>query len=230
MTGIQKRIDEIHERIRLAAVRAGRNPVDIRLVAVTKTIPLERIREAVAAGLRTFGENYIQEARDKFRELADPAVSWHFIGHLQTNKAKYAVRQFDLIHTVDSLRLAEELNREATKLSRIQEILIQVNISMEPTKSGVAENDAFSLIQGVSGLSHLRIRGLMTMPPYDEDPECSRPFFRALRVLADRIRGLNMPGVSMADLSMGMSHDFEIAIEEGATLVRIGTAIFGERS
>jgi hypothetical protein len=227
---MKQKLVHIMQRIQAAAIRANRNPDHIRLLAVSKTMPAQRVREAFEAGLTVFGENYIQEAREKFQALAELPVSWHFIGHLQTNKAKYAVRQFDLIHTVDSLRLAAELDREAGKHQKIQNILIQVNIAEESSKSGADEDQAIPLIQDISKLGHVRILGLMTMPPYDDDPERARPFFRSLKTLSDRIHHLAVPGIAMTELSMGMSHDFEVAIEEGATLVRIGTAIFGERS
>ncbi|MGD9974400.1 MAG: YggS family pyridoxal phosphate-dependent enzyme [Desulfatirhabdiaceae bacterium] len=227
---MKQKLAHIMQRIQAAANRVSRNPDQIRLVAVTKTLPVQRVRDAVDAGLTVFGENYIQEAREKFQALANLPISWHFIGHLQTNKAKYAVRQFDLIHTVDSLRLATELNREAEKHDKIQSILIQVNIAQEASKSGADSGGTIPLIQEISQLAHVRIQGLMTMPPYDDDPEQVRPFFRSLKTLSDQIRNLGIPGVSMTELSMGMSHDFEVAIEEGATLVRIGTAIFGDRS
>ncbi len=198
-------------------------------MAVTKTVSPERIRPAIAAGADILGENYIQEALKKIDALAKERVLWHFIGHLQTNKAKYAVRCFDLIHSVDSLRLASELNRQAEKINKVQEILVQVNISLEQTKSGVAEADTLALIRQISPLEHIAIKGLMTMPAFFDAPEKVRPYFKALAELKNRIEAQNIPRVQMTELSMGMSGDFEAAICEGATLVRIGTAIFGER-
>ena len=179
--------------------------------------------------LTIIGENYIQEAREKFKALDDCTVEWHYIGHLQSNKSKYAVRIFDLIHSVDSLKLARELDKCAQKIDKIQPILIQVNISKEKTKGGVHEAETLELIAAVSELTHVSIRGLMTMPPYFDDPERARPFFKALAHLREQIREANIPTVFMDELSMGMSGDFEAAIEEGATLVRVGTAIFGAR-
>jgi pyridoxal phosphate enzyme (YggS family) len=226
---LKERYRSVRERIRRAALGCGR-PVDsVRLVAVSKTVPAERVAAAIEAGIDVFGENYIQEARAKIEALADRSVTWHFIGHLQSNKAKYAVRLFDLIHSVDSLKLAAELDKEAAKRGRMLKILIQVNVSGEASKSGVAPQDTLPLIREVSALRHVQTRGLMTMPPFFDDPEGARPYFRELRLLAEKIRPQAPPGVEMAELSMGMTGDFEAAIEEGATLVRIGTAIFGER-
>lgn len=222
-------IETVRERIRAAAEAAGRAPESVRLVAVSKTVPAERVRGAVAAGLTLLGENYIQEARDKIAALADLSVSWHFIGHLQRNKAKYAVRLFELIHSVDSLKLARELDKEAAKHGTVQDILIQVNTGKEASKSGVYAEEAMALAREAGRLEHLAVRGLMTLPPYFNAPEKVRPYFRELRELRDRIQAEALPGVAMEELSMGMTGDFEAAIQEGATLVRIGTAIFGER-
>jgi len=219
----------IQQRIAEAAEQSGREAADIRLVAVSKTMPVEKLRAAMDCGITVFGENYIQEAREKFNALYAQDVSWHFIGHLQSNKAKYAVKMFDLIHSVDSLKLARELDKQAAKIDKIQEVLVQVNIAAEDTKSGVAVSAATELIESVSGLEHISVKGLMTMPPYFNAPEKVRPFFASLRQLRDQIQALEIPGVGMDELSMGMTGDFEAAIHEGATLVRIGTAIFGER-
>jgi pyridoxal phosphate enzyme (YggS family) len=202
----------------------------VRLVAVSKTKPAKLVREAIDAGATTFGENYIQEAREKIAALADLGVSWHFIGHLQTNKAKYAVRLFDLIHSVDSLKVAKALNKQAAKNDIRQDILVQVNISGEATKSGIETDECVKLVEAVAGLKHLCLKGLMTMPPYFDRPEKARPFFTALRELRDHIRRAAIPGVTMDELSMGMTGDFEAAIQEGSTMVRIGTALFGERT
>jgi pyridoxal phosphate enzyme (YggS family) len=187
------------------------------------------VKEAIDAGVAILGENYVQEARDKFNVLSMYPVSWHFIGHLQSNKAKYAVRLFDLIHSVDTLKLARELNKQAKKVNKVQNILIQANISKEPSKSGADVENVASLIKDISILENLSVKGLMTMPPYFNNPEKVRPYFSALRNLRDQIRKA-LPGVVLDELSMGMTGDFEVAIEEGATLVRIGTAIFGERT
>ena len=226
---MKQRLQAVMERIRQACERSGRDPQDVRLVAVSKTMPAERVRRAVAAGVQILGENYVQEARDKIAQLEDLSVSWHFIGHLQTNKAKYVVRMFDLIHSLDSFKLARELDRQAGRRGRVQPVLIQVNISREESKSGIAAEDIETLVRQVAGLEHLALQGLMTMPPFFDQPERARPYFRRLADLARHIESLNIPGVSMRELSMGMSGDFEVAIEEGATLVRVGTAIFGAR-
>ncbi len=226
---LKQRFKDIKERIRHAAESCNRDADSIRLVAVSKTIPTEKIKEAIESGVTILGENYVQEARDKFNALAQYPVSWHFIGHLQSNKAKYAVRLFDLIHSVDSLKLARELNKQAQKIDKVQPILVQVNISGEGTKSGISAQEAPGLISEISRLESLSIRGLMTMPPYFYQPEKVRPFFAALRELRDEIKQDAPANVSLQELSMGMTGDFEVAIEEGATLVRVGTAIFGER-
>jgi pyridoxal phosphate enzyme (YggS family) len=226
---LKQRLEHIKERIRQAAKSCNRNPDSIRLVAVSKTVPAETVKEAIEAGATILGENYVQDAREKFDALVHYPVSWHFIGHLQSNKAKYAVRLFDLIHSVDSLKLARALNKEAKKVDKIQPILVQVNISGEDTKSGIAAEDAPGLISEISHLKNLSIEGLMTMPPYFYQPEKVRPYFAALRELRDQMKKQSLPNVSLEELSMGMTGDFEVAIEEGATLVRIGTAIFGER-
>ena len=211
-------------------MKCGRDPENIHLVAVSKTIPANRVKEAIELGVTILGENYVQEARDKFNLLGTYPVSWHFIGHLQSNKAKYAVRLFDLIHSVDSLKLARELDKQAAKVDKVQQILVQVNISGEDTKSGIPADEAPGLIAEIGQLKNIAVKGLMTMPPYFYQPEKVRPFFAALRELRDRIRAQSPPNVTLDELSMGMTGDFEVAIEEGATLVRIGTAIFGERT
>lgn len=226
---VKPQLEAVLERIRKACERCGRDPQSVHLVAVSKTVPADRVRQAVEAGVRLLGENYIQETRAKYAELSDLSVSWHFIGHLQSNKAKYAVRMFDLIHSLDSLKLARELNRQAARRDRVQPVLIQVNISREESKSGIAAEETEALVRDVSALEHLSVQGLMTMPPYFDQPERARPYFKKLFQLARRIEGLGIAGVSMKTLSMGMSGDFEAAIEEGATLVRVGTAIFGAR-
>ncbi len=222
-------LDRVNQRIAEAAAACGRPPESVRLVVVSKTVPADRVARAIDAGAAIVGENYIQEARQKFEVLYERPVEWHFIGHLQSNKAKYAVRMFDLIHSVDSYKLAEALNKAAAKNDKVQEILIQVNISQESTKSGVVENDALELVARVARLDNIRITGLMTMPPFFDAPTKARPFFHRLARLRDQIAASHIPGVGMHELSMGMTGDFEVAIAEGATLVRIGTAIFGAR-
>ena len=230
---MKQRITEIYGRIRKAASSCNREAGSIRLVAVTKTVPAERIREATAYGISIIGESYIKEARDKYDLLTGIPVSWHFIGHLQTNKAKYAVKMFDLIHSVDSVRLAEELDLQAKKINKVQNILIQINIGKEKTKSGIGEEDAPDLINELPRFKNILVKGLMVIPPYYDDPERVRPYFSALRNLRDSILSSIdsrlLRNISLEELSMGMSGDFETAIEEGATLVRIGTALFGER-
>jgi pyridoxal phosphate enzyme (YggS family) len=226
---LKQRLEQIRLRIRQAAESCNRDADSVRLVAVSKTIAADIVKEAIEAGVTILGENYVQEARDKFKALAQYPVSWHFIGHLQSNKARHAVRLFDLIHSVDSLKLAHELDKHAGKLEKIQQILVQVNISAEDTKSGISTDEAPRLIAEISRLKNLAVKGLMTMPPYFYQPQKVQPFFAALRELRDQISEQSLPNVSLDELSMGMTGDFEVAIKEGATLVRIGTAIFGER-
>jgi pyridoxal phosphate enzyme (YggS family) len=225
---IASNLKTVQDRIAAAARRAGRDPASVRLVTVTKTIDAERIREAVAAGASVLGENRVQEAREKIASLG-PIASWHLIGRLQANKAKYAVTLFYLIHSVDSLALAKEIDRQAARHDKVQDVLIEVNIAGEASKAGVEANAVMGLVRDLSMLKNIRVQGLMTMPPFSEDPEASRPFFRKLRELAADIAKEQVPGVVMKELSMGMSGDFEVAVEEGATLVRVGTAIFGGR-
>ncbi len=214
-----------------AAARAGRKAEFIKLVAVTKTFPTEVIKEAIQAGLKVFGENRIQEAKTKIKELStfSPAqrISWHLVGHLQSNKAGVAIQLFDLIHSIDSLKLAEEVNRQAEKAGKIQRILVQVKLSEEETKHGVSGNDLPELLQKISTLKNLQLEGLMTMPPFFDEPEKTRPYYARLRELRDDTEKKEF---RLPDLSMGMSNDYEVAIEEGATMVRIGTALFGERN
>jgi len=219
----------VMDRIASAAKRAGRDPLSIKLVVVTKTVDVARIRDAVASGAVILGENRVQEAREKIEALGKIA-GWHLIGHLQTNKAKYAVRLFDLIHSVDNLELAQEIDRQAAKIKKVQDILVEVNIAGEASKAGMAVKGAPALVREAARLKNISIKGLMTMPPYSENPEDSRPYFTVLRELAETIAKGNISNVSMQELSMGMSGDFEVAIGEGATLVRVGTAIFGTRS
>ena len=212
-----------------ACSRAGRNPAGVKLIGVTKTVPIERIREGVEAGLNALGENYVQEALEKIKSLQDFDISWHFIGHLQSNKAKMVTEEFDLIHTVDRKSLAKELNRRARQQGRIIPVLLQVNVGQEETKSGTSSEELRALFEYVSSLDALKVKGLMTLPPYLEDPEEVRPYFRQLRNLLEELRRQTSSPEELTELSMGMSHDFEVAIEEGATLIRVGTALFGER-
>ena len=219
----------VQERITAACRRAGRQPEEIRLVAVSKTFPPERIREAFVAGLRAFGENRVQEANAKRPALADLDITWHLVGHLQTNKVKAACELFHWVHSVDSLRLAQKLDQTAAERGNRLPVLIEVNLSGEETKSGLRQEEALRLAEEVGRLEALELRGLMTLPPFWENLEEVRPYFRRLRKLALEIDSKKLRGVSMQELSMGMSHDFEVAIEEGATTVRVGTAIFGPR-
>ena len=226
---VEENIRNVRNAIIEAATLCGRPPEAIRLVAVTKTMPAEIVRKASRAGICTFGENYIQEAKDKIAAVQATGISWHFIGHLQTNKAGLAVRLFDLIHTVDSIRLSSALNRAAEAIGKKQAILLQVNIAGESTKSGADPGNLLCLACEIGKYPHLSIKGLMALPPFTANPEQARPCFRALAELGRRIDQAAIPGVSMEELSMGMSHDFAVAVTEGATLVRVGTAIFGER-
>ena len=227
---MKKKLDSVKQAIKAAAESCGRSPNSIRLVAVSKTMPAEKVKEAIDAGVDIIGENYIQESLEKFKALSQYRISWHFIGHLQTNKAKYAVRLFDLIHTVDKLKLAKELNKEAKKHGKIQQILMQVNTSQEVSKSGTGIDNALGLAKEISVLKNLSLKGLMTIPPFFNSPEKARPFFKKLMEIKNIIKKASIPNISMDELSMGMTGDFKVAIEEGATLVRIGTAIFGKRN
>ena len=230
---ISDNIAEIRERIEAAARRAGRLPDEIKLMAVTKTHPPERIREAYSAGLRLFGENRVQEFAGKASVLADlQDASWHMIGHLQTNKAGKAAELFSAIDSIDSVKLAEKLDVAARNAGKMLDVLIEVNVGGEAAKSGAApaSTELEELLASTARFEALHFRGLMTVPPFSEDPESARPFFRRLRELRDTIAARNLPNIRMETLSMGMSHDFEVAIEEGSTCVRVGTAIFGERS
>jgi len=218
----------IKQRIRTAAEAAGRDPDSVRLVAVSKTRPAADIITAFQAGQTVFGENYIQELVPKLAEVQE-TVEWHVIGHLQSNKVKYVAGQVALIHSVDRLSLAQEIDRQWGKLGKICDVLIQVNVSGEATKSGTTEEGAIGLVRECALLPNIRVKGLMTMPPFFDDPEAARPYFAELRRLSETVAAERIAGVEMAELSMGMSGDFEAAIQEGATLVRIGTAIFGGR-
>ncbi len=227
---VEDNIASVRERIAAACSRSGRRADDVKLVAICKTVPPGRIREAYEAGLRDFGENRVQEAKAKRPALADMTVTWHLVGHLQTNKAQTARELFHWVHSVDSIRVAQKLHQAAVCTGDRLPVLIQVQLGDEPTKSGVQESEVLPLAEQVSTLGTLELRGLMALPPYFDDPEQVRPFFRRLRDLARSTESAGLPNVSMQELSMGMSHDFEVAIEEGATLIRVGTAIFGERN
>ena len=211
-----------------AARRAGRDPDEVELVAVTKTVPVPLIREAVDAGVMLLGENRVQEASDKIALLNSLPVKWHLIGHLQTNKSRPAAERFDLIHSLDSLKLAAALDRHGAALRKQVRALIEINLEGEPSKAGILEHDLLSLLQACRQCTHLAIEGLMAIPPFRGNPQEVRPYFRRLRCLRDQAAKA-YPDYPLRHLSMGMSHDYEIAIEEGATLVRVGTAIFEER-
>jgi hypothetical protein len=227
---IASRLGAVRARIHAATAACGRETDSVQLVAVAKTFPPDAVRRAAAGGVTDIGENYIQEAREKYAALQPLPLRWHFIGRLQTNKAKYAVRIFELIHTVDSVKLGLELDRCAGRIAKRQKVLVQVNVAGEAAKAGVTPKEAPALVRELARLEHVAVTGLMTMPPFFNDPQRVRPIFAALRQLCDRIRAEAPAGVEMQELSMGMTGDFEAAIAEGATLVRIGTAIFGGRS
>jgi len=247
---IIENINSVKRRIAIAAAGCGRDPDCVKLMAVTKTVAPERILQAVDAGITLLGENYVQEAKEKIAFIKDRLVEenstspdacpahagsvfqqpqWHMIGHLQANKAKYAVNLFDCIHSVDRLELAAELNKRAGLIPRKMSILIEINVSGEKTKNGVAVAAAMDLVKKISALENLAVHGLMTMAPYSDNPESSRPYFRALRCLRNDIKRAGIAGVSMDELSMGMTDDFAVAVEEGATIIRVGRAIFGAR-
>jgi pyridoxal phosphate enzyme (YggS family) len=215
---VRRNLGAVRERVARAAERAGRRPDDVLLIGVSKTVPPETVRFGVEAGLTALGENRVQEAREKIKVLGRP-VPWHLIGHLQTNKVRDALELFDLIHSLDRLDLARELDRRAG--DRVAEVLLEVNVASEPSKSGFAPDAVAAALEAIAALGHVRVRGLMAIPPIVERAEDSRAWFQALRGLAERHR--------LRELSMGMSADFEVAIEEGATMIRVGTAIFGAR-
>ncbi len=227
MSSIAENVARVKERIRRAAERAGHDAAGVRLVAVSKTMPAETVREAFLAGARLFGENYVQEAVSKIESLHIDA-EFHFIGHLQTNKVKYVAPHVTMIHSVDSAKLAQEISRRAEQLGRVMDILIQVNVAGEESKFGIRPDVLVPLLREIAPLKGVAVKGLMTMPPFFDQPERVRPFFRALRELAESVKDVP-PTVETVELSMGMSGDFEVAVEEGATLVRVGTSIFGTR-
>ncbi len=226
---IRENIARVEERISAACRRSGRRRENVRLVAVSKTHPPESIRAAFDAGLRDFGESRVQEAMSKISQLADLQITWHLIGHLQSNKARPARDLFHWIHSVDSLRLAEKLSLASAPDGARLPVLIEVNLGEEASKEGIPAANAVALVEQISNYQRLELHGLMVIPPFLENLEEVRPYFRQLRALAGEIERRNISNVSMRELSMGMSHDFEVAIEEGATMVRIGTAIFGSR-
>jgi pyridoxal phosphate enzyme (YggS family) len=229
-TAFSERLETVRSRISSCAQRCNRSPDEITLVAVSKTHPADAIREAISSGLTDFGENRVQEAEGKIPIVGRDAARWHLIGHLQSNKARKAVELFDVIHSLDSVALTERLDRMCVELNRATlPVLIQVDLGHETTKTGIDEKDLNELVAAVSESDRLVLRGLMTLPPFFDEAEKERPFFQRLRELRDGLQARGVFGDRAGDLSMGMTHDYEIAIEEGATIVRIGTAIFGER-
>lgn len=225
MRKINLNIKKVKEAIRRAADKVGRNQEEVKLVTVTKTVDVDRIKEVIDAGLNIFGENRIQEARKKSAELSS-SIQWHLIGHLQSNKIKYIFDQFALIHSVDSLSLAEEIQKKAERIGKAVSILAQINTSGELTKFGISYDKAVSVVKEINKLKNLNVMGLMTIPPYSENPENSRVFYKRLKSVKME---LAIEKINLPELSMGMSNDYEVAIEEGATIIRVGTAIFGPR-
>ena len=226
---IQNQINEVKQNIKKACERVGRQESEVTLIAVSKTKPVELLKAAYDAGVRHFGENKVQELCDKY-ELLPEDIKWHMIGHLQRNKVKYIVDKVTLILSVDSLRLAEQIDQEAKKKSVVVDILVEVNIGEEETKFGLKTEEVIELVREISTLSSLRVKGLMTVAPYTENAEENRTYFKKMKQLCVDINAKNIDNVSMEHLSMGMTGDYEIAIEEGATIVRVGTGIFGERN
>jgi len=225
---VRANIERVRSVIAGAAMRAGRKAPDVRLMAVTKTVDDDRIMEAIEAGVDIIGESYVQEAKRKIEKMGRK-IEWHMIGYLQSNKAKYAVKLFDMIHSVGRMDLAVELDRRARAQNMAMKILIEINVSGEKTKSGIPYEEAVQLVRDISSLENLSIQGLMTMAPWFDNPEDARPYFRVLRELRDRIVDEDISHAEMRELSMGMSGDYEVAVEEGSTIVRIGRSIFGER-
>ncbi|TET42624.1 MAG: YggS family pyridoxal phosphate-dependent enzyme [Elusimicrobia bacterium] len=223
---MRENLERIKEKIRVKSELVGRDPQEITLVAVTKTVEADRIEEAIAAGVNIIGESRIQEAKEKYRKV-ESRIIWHLVGHLQRNKAKDAVKIFDLIHSVDSAELAKEIDKQAKKIGKIQKILVEANVSGEESKYGLNPEGVITFLQEVSGLPNIKVEGLMTMAPFYENPEDCRPCFRKLRELIEEVKAKNIKNVEMTYLSIGMSNDFEVAIEEGSNMVRIGRAIFG---
>jgi pyridoxal phosphate enzyme (YggS family) len=228
--GFRERLEDVRSQINTCAASCQRSPEEITLVAVSKTHPAEIVRAAIAAGVTDLGENRVQEADVKIAEVGRESARWHLIGHLQSNKARRAVELFDVIHSVDSVALAQRLDRVCGEVNREElPVLIQIDLGKESTKSGAAESDLPEIVNAIKQSQLVRLRGLMTMPPYFDDPEQARPFFRRLRELRDELSAQGAFGDAGGELSMGMTHDYKVAIEEGATIVRVGTAIFGER-
>ncbi|MFT9496779.1 YggS family pyridoxal phosphate-dependent enzyme [Anaerosolibacter sp.] len=228
MAHIKENILHIQQEIEGLCNRIGKDPREIHLIAVTKTVDADKINEAIDNGIVNIGENKVQEIMNKFEQVDH--VNWHMIGHLQTNKVKYIVDKVQMIHSVDRIHLAEEINKRAKQINRCIDILIQVNIAQEETKFGLDEKDIYDFIEQLEGLQHIHVKGLMTIAPYDDVPDRVRIHFKRMKQLFDEIHNKNIKGVEMHYLSMGMTNDFKVAIEEGANMIRIGTGIFGERN
>lgn len=226
METIKNNLETINKKIKKAALKVNRNFREIKLVAVTKTATIEQIKEAISTGVKIIGENKVQEAKEKYQILTAD-IEWHLVGHLQTNKAKYAIEIFDFIHSVDSIKLAKEIDKRSLQFGKITNVLVEVNISGEETKYGIKPEQVEPFLKEISEFSRIRVRGLMTIAPIVEDKEEVRPYFRKLRELSKEIKSKNIKNVKMDHLSMGMTDDFEVAIEEGANMVRIGRGIFG---
>ncbi len=228
MSAIEENVKDIRSRIEKAAFRSGRGSEEIKLVVVTKTVEAERINQAIRNGIEIIGENRIQEAEAKFKDITEP-VEKHLVGHLQTNKAKKAVELFDFIQSVDSVRIAEEISKRTLEKGKVMNVLVEVNTSGEETKFGIEPKQAFSLIETISRLEGIKIKGLMTIGLFSDNPEDTRPCFKKLKSLFEEIKSANILNIEMRYLSMGMTSDFEVAIEEGSNMVRVGTGIFGPR-
>ncbi len=226
---LKEQLSEVEEKIQAACTRAGRNRDEVTLIAVSKTKPVEVLKEAYDLGVRVFGENKVQELTDKYEVLPDD-ISWHMIGHLQTNKVKYIIDKVDLIHSVDSLKLAETIEKEAAKKNLTARILVEVNVAEEESKFGLKVDEVIPFIEKIASFPHIRVCGLMTIAPFVENPEENRPIFANLHKLSVDIEKKNIDNVNVSILSMGMTNDYEVAIEEGATMVRVGTGIFGARN
>jgi pyridoxal phosphate enzyme (YggS family) len=223
---IKNNLEIINEKIKKVALKVNRNPEEIKLVAVTKTATIEQIKEAISAGVKIIGENKVQEAKEKYQILSAD-IEWHLVGHLQTNKVKYAIEIFDCIHSVDSIKLAKEIDKRSLQFGMITNVLVEVNVSGEETKYGIKPEEVKPFLKEISEFSRIRVRGLMTIAPITEDKEEVRPYFRKLRELFEKIKSKNIKNVKMDYLSMGMTEDFEVAIEESANMIRIGRGIFG---
>lgn len=228
MSYIEKNIKELRTEIDEICSEIGRNHEEIQLIAVTKTVDHERINEAIGAGAKDIGENKVQEIMEKYDVVSN--VNWHMIGHLQTNKVKYIIDKVKLIHSVDRMSLAEEINKRAKQHGKIMDVLVQVNVANEETKFGLASNEVFEFFEKIQALEYIRVKGLMTIAPYEENPEAVRKYFKMLKELFEEIKTKQFPRVEMKYLSMGMTNDFKVAIEEGANIIRVGTGIFGRRN